>query len=91
MERRHLIRLAFGIAVGASAFAATAQAAPMAPPLANVERPAAVQQDIHPAVTSTDEVNRLKPEEVRWGHHHGWHRHGGWHRHWHHRWHRRHW
>jgi hypothetical protein len=43
-------------------------------------------------VTTGDEVARLKPEEVRWGHH--WHhRHWGWrHRHWGHRhWHRRHW
>jgi hypothetical protein len=46
-------------------------------------------------VTSADEASRLKPEQVRWGHHwrhrhwHRWHR---WHRHhWHRRWHRHRW
>jgi hypothetical protein len=50
--------------------------------------------DIRPAVTAADEVDRLKPEEVRWGRR--WRgRHWGWHRRrwgWgHRRWHRRHW
>jgi hypothetical protein len=39
--------------------------------------------DARPAVVTGDEVNSLKPEEVRWRHRHwGWRR-----RHWH----RRHW
>ena len=56
--------------------------------------------DIRPAVTSSEEIAQMKPEQVRWGHHWhhrhwGWHhRHWGWrHRHWgwHHRWHHRRW
>jgi hypothetical protein len=101
MERRHFLKIAFGFAAGAATLAASAQAAPLAPqPLENGGRlPPA---DAHPAVTSAEEASRLKPEEVRWGHHWhrhwhrrhwGWHhRHWGWrHRHWHRHWHRRHW
>jgi len=107
MERRHFLKLAFGIAAGAAVLAASAQAAPLAPqPLAQDERLPPAIKDAHPALTTEEEVNRLKPEEVRWGHHwhgrhRGWHhrhwgwrhRHWGWrHRHWHHRhWHRRYW
>jgi hypothetical protein len=79
MERRHFLKIAFGFAAGAAALAASAQAAPLAPhPLQDGSLPE-THPDAHPAVTSADEVDRLKPEEVRWG------------RHWHHRWHRRHW
>ena len=99
MERRHFLKLAFGFAAGAAALAASAQAAPLLPqPLGdNGLRPPG-NPDAHPAVTSGDEVDRLTPEEVRWGHggHRGWghrhwgHRHWGWrHRHW--GWRRRHW
>jgi hypothetical protein len=95
MERRHFLKLAVGFAAGAAgatALAASAQAAPLSPqlPLANNERSSAAGEDLHPAVTTEAEVERLAPEQVRWGHH--WHRH--WHRRhwgWHHRWHRRHW
>jgi len=94
MERRHFLKLALGFAVGGVALAASAQAAPLMPaPLAgNGKLPA--DQEAHPAVTSGDEVERLSPEEVRWGrgHHRGWGRgrHRGWgHRHW--GWRRRHW
>jgi hypothetical protein len=102
MERRDFLKLAFGFAAGAATLAASAQAAPLSPQmLPNTGRPSA-NEDAHPAVTTSDEVDRLKPEEVRWGHHghrHWGHRHGGWHRrhwgwrrHWHrHHWHRRHW
>jgi len=100
MERRNFLRLAFGVAAGAAAFTAAAQAAPLAPqPLGNGGMPLA-NPDAHPAVTSSEEAAQLKPEQVRWhGHWHhrhwGWHhRHWGWrHRHWgwRHRWHRRHW
>ena len=86
MERRHFLKLAFGFAAGGVALAASAQAAPLTPqPLApGGQLPA---QDAHPAVTTGDEVDRLKPEEVRWGRRRGW----GWHRRRHWGWRRRHW
>lgn len=95
MERRQFLKLAVGFAAGATALAATAQAAPLLP-LTPIEK---TSQNAHPAVTTGDEVERLQPQEVRWGHGHHWgwhhHRHWGWHhRHWgwrHHRWHRHHW
>jgi hypothetical protein len=106
MERRDFLKLAFGFAAGAATLAASAQAAPLLPqPLPGGGRPSAnssANEDAHPAVTTGEEVDRLKPEEVRWGHH-GWghhghrhwgHRHWGWHRRhwgWRHRWHRHHW
>jgi hypothetical protein len=80
MERRHFLKIAFGFAAGAAALAASAQAAPLAPhPLLEDGSLPETHPDAHPAVTSAEEVDHLKPEEVRWG------------RHWHHRWHRRHW
>ena len=96
MERRHFLKLAVGFATGAAALSASVQAAPLSPhPLAEDGPLPRANEDAHPAVTSDGEVNRLKPEEVRWGHH--WHRHWhrrhwGWHRRWHHRhWRHRHW
>jgi hypothetical protein len=92
MERRHFLKLAFGFAAGGIALAASAQAAPLMPaPLADEKQPA--NPDAQPAVTSGDEVDRLTPEEVRWGRgrgrHRGWgRRHWGWRRR---RWRRRHW
>jgi hypothetical protein len=84
MERRHFLKLAFG-AAGAAALAASAQAAPLAPyPLAESGHQPAAKDAVQPALTTTDEVNSLKPEEVHWRHRH-WH-----HRHWHRRWHRYH-
>jgi hypothetical protein len=92
MERRHFLKLAFGFAAGGMALAASAQAAPLMPqPLVEGD-PLPSHPDAHPAVTSADEVDRLKPEEVRWGRRHwGWRRrHWGWRRrHW--GWRRRHW
>jgi hypothetical protein len=103
MERRHFLRFAVGFAAGAAALAASAHAAPLAPaPIAKDERLPPPNENAIPAVTTEDEVSRLKPEQVRWGHHWhhrhwrhrhwGWrHRHWGWrHRHWR-RWHRRYW
>jgi hypothetical protein len=93
MERRHFLKLAFGVAAGAAALAASAQAAPLAPqPLAKDQRYPPTNEEVRPAVTTEAEVDRLKPEEVHWGWHRRWHhRHWGWrHRHWH-RWHRRYW
>src|SRR5260370_28127600 len=93
MERRHFLNLAAGVAAGAAALAASAQAAPLLPhPLAKDELPPG-NQDARPAVTTESEVDSLKPEQVRWHRH--WHRrHWGWHRRrhwgWHRRWHRRH-
>jgi hypothetical protein len=93
MERRDFLKMAVGFAAGAAVLAGSAQAAPLAlAPLSPNAAPLA-NGDAHPAVTSSEEVSRLAPEEVRWGHHwhHRWHRHWG-HRHWgwhrHHRWHR---
>ena len=83
MERRHFLKLAFGFAAGGIALAASAQAAPLMPaPLAD-DAKLPVNPDVQPAVTSGEEVDRLTPEEVRWG----WRR-----RHWgRRRWRRRHW
>jgi len=96
MERRHFLKLAFGAAAGTAVLAAGAKAAPLAPhSLAGDQMTPAVNEELRPAVTSADEASRLKPEQVRWGHHwhhrrwHRWHR---WHRHhWHRRWHRHRW
>ena len=92
MERRHFLKLAFGFAAGAAALAASAQAAPLVPqPITGHEPPG--NDDARPAVATGDEVDRVAPEEVRWGrgrgHHRGWgRRHWGWRRrHW--GWHRR--
>jgi hypothetical protein len=104
MERRRFLKLTFGFVAGATALAASVQAAPL-PPIAAEQGLVPPQRDgAEPAVVSQDEVDRLKPEEVRWGHHghhHHWHRrHRGWHRrhwgwrhhHWgHHHWHRHRW
>ena len=96
MERRHFLKLTFGFAAGA-ALAASAQATPLLPqPLAKGEGLPPATKDAQPALATEAEVNRLKPEQVRWGHHghgHHWgwrHRHWGWrHRHW--GWRHRHW
>jgi hypothetical protein len=84
MERRHFLKLAFGMAAGGIALAASAQAAPLMPaPLAD-DAKLPVHPDAQPAVTTGDEVDKLSPEEVRWGRRRGWgrrrRRHWGWHR-----------
>jgi hypothetical protein len=97
MERRDFLKFALGVAASAAALGASAQAAPLAPHPLNDDTARASSQDAHsdahPAVTTGDEVDHLKPEEVRWGHghHYGWgRRHWGWRRrHW--GWRRRHW
>jgi hypothetical protein len=93
MERRDFLKLAIGLAAGATALAASAQAAPLLPhPLLANGNPQAAD-NTHPAVTTGNEVDSLEPQQVRWGHGHHWgwhHRHWGWrHRHW--GWHHRHW
>jgi hypothetical protein len=95
MERRHFLKLTLGFVAGATALAASAQAAPLPPIAAQQGLAPPHREGAEPAVISQDDVDRLKPEEVRWGHHgHGhWH-HRHWHRRhwgWHHRWHRHHW
>jgi hypothetical protein len=85
MERRHFLKLAFGFAAGAAALAASAQAAPLAPhPLLEDGRLPPPHEEARPAVGTEEDVNSLKPEEVRWGRRWGWHRRGwGWRRrHW---------
>jgi hypothetical protein len=103
MERRNFLTLTVGLIAGAAAlsFAASANAAPL-PPIPAQPNQLSPGAAAEPAVTSQDEIDRIRPIEVRWGHHGhghhwGWHhrRHWGWrHRHWgwrHHRWHHRHW
>jgi len=97
MERRHFLKLAFGLAAGATAIAASANAAPLPPISAAPGLAPPRGEQAEPAVVSQGEVDHLKPEEVRWHRHwhHRWHRRWHrWHRHhwrWHRRWHRRHW
>ncbi|MBI5264582.1 MAG: twin-arginine translocation (Tat) [Bradyrhizobium sp.] len=88
MERRQFLKIAFGVAAGATAFAAAATAAPLSPqPLNEDDGLPSDKEEIRPAVVSGDEVDRLTAEQVHWGgHHYGWRR-----RHWHRRWHHRHW
>ena len=101
MERRDFLKLAVGFATAAGAvtLAASAQAAPLMPQPLDQGGRLPGNENAQPAVTTRGEVDHLKPEEVRWGHH--WHRrhwgwrrrHWGWRRrHWHHRhWRRRYW
>ena len=76
MERRHFLKLAVGFAAGAAALAASAQGAPLAPhPLTEDGRLPPSKDEARPAVTTGDEVGRLKPEQVRWHRRHwGWRR-----------------
>src|SRR6266550_2218554 len=101
MERRHFLKLALGAAAGAAALAASAAAAPLPPLSTEPGHEPPRGEGAQPAIATQDDVDHLKPQEVRWGHHghgHHWgwrhhHRHWGWHhRHWgwRHR-HRRHW
>jgi hypothetical protein len=91
MERRDFLKIAMGFVAGGAALAATAQAAPL-PPASGKLKAAPAPAGVEPAVVSQDEVDRIKPEQVRWHHHHHGHWHRRWHhRHWHRRWHHRHW
>lgn len=94
MESRYFLKLIVGFIAGAAALAAIAHAAPLPPISAEQALVPSRGEGAQPAVVSQQDVDRLKPEQVRWGHHgHG--HHWGWHhRHWHHRhwgWHRHHW
>src|SRR5260370_39929882 len=88
MERRHFLNLACGYVAGAAALAASAKAAPLAPISAEHGLAPPRGEGAEPAVTTHDDVDRLKPEEGRWGHRRGPHR--GWHRGHHWGWRRRH-
>jgi hypothetical protein len=94
MERRHFLKLAVGFAAGTAALAATAEAAPLTPQPLVEGGTLPPNEDAHPAVTSESEVDRLKPEEIRYWHRRYWRRrrYWGWHRrYWHRRWRRRYW
>jgi hypothetical protein len=82
MERRDFLKLTVGFVAGGTILAATAQAAPL-PPISKQPAPVPAGASAEPAVVSQDEVDHLKPEQVRWHHHGHWHhRHWGWrHRH----------
>lgn len=75
MERREFLKIAAGVATGLAAFAAGAQAAPLMPQSPN-EDAKLPQSPAQPAVTSREEADSLKPEEVRWGRGRGWGRRG---------------
>ena len=70
MIRRHFLNLVFGVAAGVAVFAATANAAPVPPISAAQSLVLPRDAGAEPAVIGQDEVNRLKPEQVRWHHHH---------------------
>ena len=91
MERRHFLKLTFGFIAGASALAAGAvstEAAPL-PPVTPEQGLGPQRGEAEPAVTTQDDVDRLAPEQVRWGRHWGYRRRWGYRRHW--GWRRRHW
>ena len=89
MERRHFLKLALGFAAGGIALAASAQAAPLMPaPLAD-DAKLPVNPDAQPAVTTGEEVDKLSPDEVRWGRRRRWGRRWGWRRRRYFGWHRR--
>lgn len=93
MERRDFLKIAVGVAAGAAALVASAQAAPLLPqPLAG-NPPLPAGTEALPAVTTGEEVEHLKPEQVRWHRRWGWRRrrYWGWHRRRHWGWRRRHW
>ena len=84
MELRSVLKLAIGMAAGAMALVGVANAAPLAP-ASSVQIVAPRMQAAQPALVSQAEVDQLKPQQVRWGHHghrHHWHRHHWHHRHW---------
>jgi hypothetical protein len=86
MERRDFLKITMGFVAGGAVLTASAQAAPL-PPMSGELKAAPAPVGAEPAVVSQDDVDRIKPEEVRWHHH--WHHH--WHRRWHRHWHHRHW
>ena len=75
MERRDFLKLSFGFAAGAAALGASAQAAPLPPvmPAAGLAPPPQGAEPVaQPAVVTQDDVDRLAPEQVRWGRRRRW-------------------
>ena len=67
MERRGFLKLTFGLVAGASALAATAQAAPLPPPMPAGQGLAPPRgEGAEPAVATQDDIDKLAPEPVRW-------------------------
>jgi hypothetical protein len=60
MERRHFLKLAFGAAAGATAFAVGANAAPLPPIAAEQGLVPRRGEGAQPAVVAQDDVDRLK-------------------------------
>jgi hypothetical protein len=89
--------LTVALIAGAAALTfVAAQAAPMPPILSKQSIEPTLRVAAEPAVISQDEIDRIRPVEMRWGHHgHHWgHRHWGHHWGWRHRhwgWRHRHW
>jgi hypothetical protein len=81
MERRDFLKIAFGVAAGAVVTAGAAQAMPpVAPAPAGGPLP---ETEAKPAVTTAQDVEQVKSENVHWRHRHRrrhWRRHSRWHR-----------
>lgn len=75
MERRDFLKFTVGFVAGASALAASAQAAPL-PPVSAAQglTPPRREGAAEPAVASQDDIDRLAPEQVRWGRRRFWRR-----------------
>jgi hypothetical protein len=75
MERRHFLKLTFGFIAGASVLAAGAEAAPL-PPVTPEGQGLVPQrgEPAEPAVATQDDVDRLAPDQVRWGRRWGYRR-----------------
>jgi len=85
MKLGDLLNFSAGLVAGTILLAASAQAAPV-PPISGHAATVPAIASVEPAVVSQNEVDQMKPVQVRWHHHH-WHHH-----HWrHHRWHHHHW
>ena len=67
MERRDFLKLTVGFVAGASALAASAQAAPLPPIPAAKSFPPTPVEGAEPAVASQDDIDSLAPEQVRYG------------------------
>ena len=93
MERREFLKFGLGVVAGATALAASANAAPLPPIQATQGVAPSRGTAAEPALATKGEVDHLQPEQVHWRHR--WHRrHWGWrrhHRHWRRHWRRHHW
>lgn len=79
MERREFLKVAFGFAAGAAALAASAQAAPLMPPVEALNgKPPEPELQPQNAVADQRDLDEAKIEEVRWGRRRGWGRRRRW-------------